>query len=156
MDAGQQSAELKAVANSIDKIDLTYHVMDQGNPGSDRELKKHWGEHARIMLNMIELEGNAEAFELAFKRLKAWLRHMCDEGEDRIVLALICRSGRHRSVCFAKLLRWALQSDGFTSGGLHLNSDDWGHLCTDCPDCSGKNWLKQQIRERVVALWRSI
>ena len=150
-----EQPELKV--DGIEKIDLTYHVMDQSNPGSDNELKKHWGENARIMLNMVELEGNAAAFEMAFRRLKAWLKNLCeDRGRRKIVIAIVCRSGRHRSVCLAKLLRWALQTEGFSSGAIHMNSDEWQHLCTDCSDCSGNNWLKARIRERAIAMWRSM
>ena len=146
------------------ELDFVYQLLALNDPDRDKTLRGHWGEHAAIMTGMIKNPQVLPIFKSILRRLKRNLfKHTTDlrarEGTfPNLSIALMCRSGKHRSVCFTALLKWCLLSEHFTVGDtLHLNDDQWGSkLCTDCSQCKSCPWLKGPIKEDVLQIWRGL
>ena len=114
------------------------------------------------MANMIHNPANRPHFIDVLQRVKRKIVDRTSELNRQgsfgyISVCVMCRSGRHRSVCFASLLKWCLLFERFNvTGTLHVNSDEWGNLCKTCTRCGPCTWLKQSIRDAVLEVWRDI
>ena len=143
-------------------LDYIYHLMDMHDPGEDRDSRSHFGENASIMQNMINNPSVSWKFRDALRRVKRRLVELVAQvsngrlNRNIIGIGLVCKSGRHRSVCFAALLKFCLLAERFVVDTVHLNNDDWNHLCTTCTLCGACTWLKGPIQESVLECWRGL
>ena len=70
-------------------------------------------------------------------------------------MALVCKSGRHRSVCVAAYLKYCLLFEKFDCETIHINQDGWNHLCTTCRQCGACPETKDGLYEDVLKMWRA-
>ena len=81
----------------------------------------------------------AEKLKSLKRHIKHWASVSKHQAAPRLNGAMMCRSGRHRSVCMAFFLEWCLTDSGFNVFPIvHVNKDTWGNLCSSCTRCSSR------------------
>ena len=102
----------------------------------DRALSKHCGNNVHIVANVLKhwalpaILGQIMT-DIAFLVEKALL-----SGNLCIRIFLFCKSGRHRSMAVANILKHILSKSGpYAVSISHAERRGWGKLCTYCPDC---------------------
>ena len=134
---------------------LAYHCMNLGDPACDDSFRLHFGGNSLIMKRMLEATESRAKLIAHLRRLKQRCRRL--RRGRRSNIALVCRSGRHRSVCLAFFLKWCLVDDGFdVTDIVHVNKDLWKKMCTTCVDCREDSSLKADIQKDVLSLWRGL
>ena len=139
------------------KLDFTCKLLDMRDPGGDKSLRGHWGENANIMRAMIQNKVTLPKFKRHLARLKDNIEEFVHKypRQKCLNIALVCRSGRHRSVCVAAYLKYCLLFEKFDCETIHINQDGWNHLCTTCRQCGACPETKDGLYEDVLKMWRA-
>ena len=137
-------------------VDLFFSFLDVYTPNGDDYLRTHCGENAEMMGEMIHNPTTRPQFKWHLWRLQAFIKQFIDEFPDHkdITIALVCRSGRHRSVCVAAFLEFCLLFEGFDCNTVHINDEGWKQLCTTCRLCGACPEIKNGLYDDVLAMWR--
>ena len=81
-----------------------------------------------------------------------------DHSGGQATVALYCRSGKHRSVAIALILKHVLRAEGWDCIELaHLSSRSWGQWCCNgrCNTCLDPA-RAQHAYAQALATWREI
>ena len=77
--------------------------------------------------------------------------------QKQLTIAFVCKPGRHRGVCVAALLRCCLLFEKFeVVDTIHINEDEWNHLCSTCKLCGPCPGIKDGLYEDVLEMWRAL
>ena len=144
----RQATKVKVV------VDLFFSFLDIYTPNGDKNLRNHCGENAEIMGEMIHNQKTRPKFKWHLWKLKAFIKQFIDEFPDHkdITIALVCRSGRHRSVCVAAYLERCLLFEKIDVETIHVNDDRWNYLCTSCRLCGRCPDIKNGLYEDVLKM----
>ena len=95
----------------------------------------HIGENIFIIEKMQTTEG----FPLAMRKLKKdikWFESVHEDTLTPLHIVFFCRSGKHRSVGFARCASHVLQPFMSVKDVRHIARRGWQkHICTDCYHC---------------------
>ena len=142
-------------------LNIAFDCTDLGDPAHDKTLRNHFGGNALIMQHALKDARARKRVAEKLKSLKRHIKHWASvskhQAAPRLNVAMMCRSGRHRSVCMAFFLEWCLTDSGFNVFPIvHVNKGTWGNLCSSCPPCLSSFRLKDDLRSDVLSLWRSL
>ena len=114
-------------------VDWVIDCRNFSDPDFSLNQRNHIGTHWKIQLGIVW----NHQFVNTLRTIKdAVIRCM---GQRHVTLALLCKSGRHRSVAVCELLRSCLMAEGFYVNVAHHSATfraGWGNLCRGtCRDC---------------------
>ena len=119
--------------------------------GKDRSTRDHLRTYPRNLHSMI-LDPNKNHKWLAFeKEVVPPVRKLIQENE-KCVIFMFCKSGRHRSVSNAKLF-YDLVKETYEVDAelLHISDGpNWRHLCGNCDECSWKDPAARKVADQVM------
>ncbi len=87
-----------------DEADLVFDVRFLPNPYYVESLKKLSGNDATVADYVMGFDASKEFIEKLSDMVKFLIPHYSDEGKNRLLIAIGCTGGRHRSVTFANAL----------------------------------------------------
>ena len=88
---------------------------------------------------------------------KGKLRLWEQQHEDELAVVTFCRSGKHRSVAWGRILLYILRhAHGYCVPGApeHMNQRAWTRLCTSCHDCSEMTSEKRDALETALKIYK--
>ena len=133
------------------QVDYVYNCTNVGDVKSNR-LLHHWGENTNTMRNLIQTQWAVNCLEF----LQNDLRDLCDGPGKKIGILMLCRSGRHRSVAAAAMVRYCLRdTTRFDEARtMHLSTHRWHkNFCTTCEDCRKDAPDRDAVKADVAAMW---
>ena len=117
----------------------------------------HCGSHIGIIENLVA----DDQFQAVWARLLLRIASESDaaardvDGDQRVYVLMLCRSGRHRSVA-AKTVWDAFFRRELERTGDHFSRRDgeWNHLCEVCDPCTWKNCdeTTEHVKQKVQAI----
>ena len=120
-----------------------------GDPSTSQSLRHHIGTFPETMLRLLHSTRHAgnpcPATTATVQRIAKWVH---EQGSNLLfpqdsqrprVIAIYCKSGRHRSVAMAKIVQHCLQSQGMAAVAVTFASKGklWKSTCGGCNDCLG-------------------
>ena len=92
-------------------------------------------------------------FDIELARIKAAFFAKRLPSDATLNIVALCRSGKHRSVAFLRILKWIFTHEGCAIESCHTTLDKWPRSnCTECANCSicaeSKVWLKSDVLRR--------
>ena len=84
-----------------DEADLVFDVRFLPNPYYVENLKKLSGNDASVSDYVMSFDASKEFIEKLSDMVRFLIPHYSDEGKNRLLIAIGCTGGRHRSVTFA-------------------------------------------------------
>ena len=137
---------------------LCFPDPDREHQQGNRRGLNHLGMSARILSNMVQSSyWDASIFE-AHQQLMQLIQQAEQTGRREVTYAVVCRSGRHRSVAFAWLLSKILPQVGIRCGNLVFTAQHtWPRAtCNMCEECKfGNNEIKELSVNVAVATWQA-
>lgn len=103
--------------------DLVYDVRFLPNPYYIEGLCRHSGLDADVRDFVMEHPVTREFMERVTGMLDFLLPHYCEEGKHRLVIAVGCTGGAHRSVAIAEAIGQYLREKGYPVGVNHRDVD---------------------------------
>lgn len=94
--------------------DLVFDVRFLPNPYYIEELKKHSGNENVIKDYVLQWKESGEFIDKANDMIEFLIPNYIKEGKSRLVIAIGCTGGRHRSVVIANSLYESLKKNGHT------------------------------------------
>ena len=134
------------------QVDYVYNCTNVGDVKSNR-LLHHWGENTNTMRNLIQTQWAVNCLEF----LHDDLRDLSAGPGKKIGILMLCRSGRHRSVAAAAMVRYCLrETTRFDEARtMHLSTNRWHrNFCTTCEDCRKDAPDRDAVKMDVAAMWR--
>ena len=133
------------------QVDYVYNCTNVGDVKSKR-LLHHWGENTNTMRNLIQTQFAVSCLEF----LHDDLRDLSAGPGKKIGILMLCRSGKHRSVAAAAMVRSCLRCtrrfDEMRT--VHLSANRWPRqFCTTCVDCRKDAPDRDDVQDDIAAMW---
>ena len=154
----EKCAGLRGQAWSTPGRTFLIDTMILHDPAHDKNLRSHKGFHpatVRAVLRSMHFDRIKRRIQDSIRELQ----QMSDETRSTCTILLVCKSGRHRSVCLARAvgalsveyLQWPTEE-------AHLSDHRWRWLCADtCRHCNAPNDDRDlAFRELIDNIWNSI
>ena len=123
------------------------------DPYFSRDVSGHAGTHPKIQMGIVMTTDFIDKLRFTKNILRDF------SGQRHVTLALVCKSGRHRSVAFAELLRSSLMRMGFWVDMMHYSAmiGQWRYICqgyNGCPVCawSDDHWTMHNLAMELFTL----
>ena len=133
------------------QVDYVCNCTNVGDVKSKR-LLYHWGGNTNTMGNMIQTHFAVSCLE----DLHEDLAGLSAGPGKKISILMLCRSGKHRSVAAAAMVRYCLRdTQRFKVVGTnHLSQHRWPRkFCTTCVDCRNDAPDRATVKADVAAMW---
>ena len=103
----------------------------------DKRLRRHFGGNIHILRSVAAMKVFENIIDDVVSKLQQKASEMLQHGDFLVNCVVFCKSGRHRSVAAAYCLQHILNQPGspFSASIVHVERDQWVHLCTQCRDC---------------------
>ncbi len=105
-----------------EEADLVFDVRFLPNPYYVENLKKLSGNDTMVSDYVMNFDVSKTFLTQLHKMIRFLVPHYADEGKTRLMIAIGCTGGRHRSVTFANELYRLLQKD--YDNGVHVEHRD--------------------------------
>ena len=137
-------------AEVLDKHIGFFDTRAIGDPSSSLNLRHHIGTFPETMLRLFRSArhtGNpCPATTATIRRIAKWVHEQTSDllfpqaSQRPRVIAIYCKSGRHRSVAIAKIVQHCLHSQGMAAAAVTFASKGklWRSTCGGCNDCLGQ------------------
>ena len=116
-------------------------------------ITDHPGFHPETISRIV----NDKNFLGFLKQVQKWFRKAgsAQGVEFDLVLAVFCKSGKHRSVAIAHCLRYLAVNEGLDVHVNYLSEPDWGRMCRGCNKClKDPSGLRQRSLTIALHYWR--
>ena len=126
-----------------------FDTMDFDDAAKDPELKGHIGWHWKNMQTTV----NSAAFKEQFPQLVAEFDDMYFNPDvEKVLVVLMCKSGRHRSECTKKITHNILKSHGVKVDCISTSEGKyWEYTCKgECPECAEGNTNAQHETAQAI------
>ena len=127
-------------------VDYCIDVRNFADPYFSKDVSGHAGTHPKIQMGIVMTTDFVDKLRFTKNILRDF------SGQRHVTLALVCKSGRHRSVAFAELLRSSLMRIGFWVDMMHYSAmiGQWRYICqgyNGCPECawSDDHWTMHNL-----------
>ena len=144
-------------------VDIVYDARDVHDPDGHR-LRDHTGHRHQIISRIIS---DRRFYRWLFGMHRKFYKARDDklmnnegrgEGPIHITVAVYCRSGKHRSVAAAMVLRHIFQAEGWSREEVptHLSRTQWGNKCCkgNCNECAQKPNQLSVLLNHSLQVWQ--
>jgi RNase adaptor protein for sRNA GlmZ degradation len=144
-------------------IDLVLDARCFPDPGA-QHTTRHPGIHPDIIMRIVQhwnFNGYMKHVKAQWKKAVAKQKHdRPDQKELEFVVAVYCRSGKHRSVAIGECLRYIgerVEGLRFVAPVKHLSQKRWGNnMCKGgCEECKDE-FQRRIYLEEAAAAWRRV
>ena len=136
------------------QVDYVYNCTNVGDVKSKR-LIAHWGENTNTMRGIIQTQFATKCMGT----LHDDLAELSGGPGKKISILMLCRSGKHRSVAAAAMVRYCLSGTRrlHQMRTIHLSGEFWPkRFCTHCRDCCKEAPDRDAIKADVAAIWKDV
>lgn len=144
------------------RVDLVIDARAFPDPNA-KHTTRHIGVNPEIITRIVHhrhFTWFLQDVEQQWRRAVALQRAQRSDQELSMVVAVYCRSGKHRSVAIAECLRYiGMHVEGLTlvdNDVKHMSKKKWGSgICRGgCEECSGYQPVRERALEFAADIWR--